>query len=126
MGLPYESEAELPSTPPPTYMDVVGGESVEMVETKVEGAKVTEEVNKLSLLSTVSSTTNSHVLNVVPHVESKQKRTLMSTNITPAYHIQVEKNPSDVINPDFSDLPGLLLQVVLAVHSVVDQQLTCT
>ena len=47
MGLPYESEAELPSTPPPTYMDVVGGESVEMVETKVEGAKVTEEVNKM-------------------------------------------------------------------------------
>jgi hypothetical protein len=31
-----------------------------------------------------------------------------------------------VINPDFSDLPGLLLQVVLAVHSVVDHQLTCT
>ena len=29
--------------------------------------------SKLSLLSTVSSTTNSHVLNVVPHVESKQK-----------------------------------------------------
>ena len=47
MGLPYESEAELPSAPPPTYMDVVGGESVEMVETKVEGAKVTEEVNKM-------------------------------------------------------------------------------
>ena len=52
------------------------------------------------------------------------KKTWMSTNITPAYHIQVEKNPSDVINPDFSDLPGLLLQVVLAVHSVVDHQLT--
>ena len=47
MGLPYESEAELPSTPPPTYTDVVGGESVEMVETKDEGAKVTEEVNKM-------------------------------------------------------------------------------
>ena len=47
MGLPYESEAELPSTPPPTYTDVVGGESVEMVETKDEGAKVPEEVNKM-------------------------------------------------------------------------------
>ena len=33
MGLPYESEAELPSTPPPTYTDVVGGESVETVLT---------------------------------------------------------------------------------------------
>ena len=47
MGLPYESEAELPSTPPPTYTDVVGGESVEMVETKDGGAKVPEEVNKM-------------------------------------------------------------------------------
>ena len=80
--------------------------------------------SKLSLLSTVSSTTNSHVLNVVPHVESKQKN--LDVN---QYHPSIShpswKNPSDVINPDFSDLPGLLLQVVLAVHSVVDHQLTC-
>ena len=140
--------------------------------------------SRLSLPSTVSLTTNFHVLNVVQHVKDihplspkhitsklkkkfllmwyilisatswypppscpcspqgrrqpthmslmlshtlkANKKTWMSTNITPAYHIQVEKNPSDVINPDFSDLPGLLLQVVLAVHSVVDHQLTCT
>ena len=140
--------------------------------------------SRLSLPSTVSLTTNFHVLNVVQHVKDIQplspkhitsklkkkfllmwyilisatswypppscpccpqcrrppthmslmlshtfkvnKKACMSTNITPAYHIQVEKNPSDVINPDFSDLPGLLLQVVLAVHSVVDHQLTCT
>ena len=63
---------------------------------------------------------------MLSHTLKVNKKTWMSTNITPAYHIQVEKNPSDVINPDFSDLPGLLLQVVLAVHSVVDHQLTCT
>ena len=50
----------------------------------------------------------------------------MSTNITTAYHILVEETPTEVIHPNASDLPGLLLQLVLAVHSVVNQQLTCT
>ena len=67
-----------------------------------------------------------HMSLMLSHTLKVNKKTWMSTNITPAYHIQVEKNPSDVINPDFSDLPGLLLQVVLAVHSVVDHQLICT
>ena len=37
----------------------------------------------------------------------------------------MRKNPTEVIHPDFGDLPGLLLQVVLAIHSVVDHQLSC-
>ena len=48
----------------------------------------------------------------------------MSTNITTAYHILVEETPTEVIHPNASDLPGLLLLVVLAVHSVVDHQTT--
>ena len=48
MGIPYESEGqgELPNTPPPTYTAVVGGESVEMVETKADDAKNIEDVSK--------------------------------------------------------------------------------
>ena len=32
--------------------------------------------------------------------------------------------PTEVINPNVSDLPGLLLLVALAVHSAVDHQTT--
>ena len=45
--------------------------------------------SRLSLPSTVLSTTNSHVLNVVTYVESI--KTFMSTTITTAYHILVEE-----------------------------------
>ena len=41
----------------------------------------------LSLPPMVSSTTSSHVLNVIKHVE-----TFMSTNVSKAYHILVEEN----------------------------------
>ena len=34
------------------------------------------------------------------------------------------KIPTEVIHPNLSDLPGLLLLVVLAVHSDVDHQTT--
>ena len=78
--------------------------------------------SNLSLLSTVSSTANSHVLDVVTHVENK--KTLMSTNIITACHMLLKKTLSDVIYPNVSVLPCLLLQVVLAVHSVVDHQTT--
>ena len=78
--------------------------------------------SKMSLSSMVSSTTNFHVLNVVRHVENK--KTLMSTNIITAYHILSKKMSTDVIYPNVSVLPGLLLQVVLAVHGVVDHQTT--
>ena len=44
----------------------------------------------LSLPSTLPSTTNSHVLNVVRQVESI-KKTFMSTTITTAYHVLVEE-----------------------------------
>ena len=76
--------------------------------------------SKLSLLSTVSSTANSHVLNVVRHLENK--KTLMSTNIITAYHMLLKKTLSDVIYPNVSVLPGLLLEVVLAVQGVVGHQ----
>ena len=49
MGIPYEAEAQgetLPVTPPPTYTTVMGGESVEMVETKDNDGKKNEDVNK--------------------------------------------------------------------------------
>ena len=51
----------------------------------------------------------------------------MSTSITTAYHILLEENSnkSDISKiriPNVSELPGLLLQVVLAVHSAVDHQ----
>ena len=49
---------------------------------------------------------------------------MMSTIITTAYHILVGKIQTEVIHPNISHLPGLLLLVVLAVHSVVDL-LTC-
>ena len=78
--------------------------------------------SKLSSPCTVSPTTNSHVLNVVRHVENK--KTLMSTNIITAYHILSKKMSTDVIYPNVSVLPGLLLEVVLAVHGVVDHQTT--
>ena len=48
----------------------------------------------------------------------------MSTTIIKAYHILLKKTLSDLIYPNVSVLPGLLLQVVLAVHGVVDHQTT--
>ena len=48
----------------------------------------------------------------------------MSTTITTAYHILVEETPTEVIHPNASDLPGLLLLVVHTGHSVVDHQTT--
>ena len=48
----------------------------------------------------------------------------MSTNIIKAYHILSKKMSTDVIYPNVSVLPGLLLEVVLAVHGVVDHQTT--
>ena len=74
--------------------------------------------SKLSLLSTVSLTANPHVFNVVRHVENK--KTLMSTNIIPAYHILSKEKSTDVVYPNVSVPPGPLLQVVLVVHGVVD------
>ena len=43
----------------------------------------------------------------------------MSTNIITAYHMLLKKTLSDVIYPNVSVLPGLLLQVVLVVHGVL-------
>ena len=77
--------------------------------------------SNLSLLSTVSPTANSHVLDVVTHVENK--KTLMSTNIITAHQL-LKKMSTDVIYPNASVLPGLLLEVVLAVQGVVDHQTT--
>merc|ERR1712016_380223 len=48
----------------------------------------------------------------------------MSTNIITAYHMLLKKTLSDMMYPNVSVLPGLLLQVVLAVHGVVDHQTT--
>ena len=46
-----------------------------------------------------------------------------STNSTTS---SLKKISSDVMHPHVSNLPGHLLQVLLAVHGVVDHQLSCT
>ena len=50
----------------------------------------------------------------------------MLTTIATAFHALVEKISTDVIHPDVRYLPGLLHLVVLAVHGVVDSQISCT
>ena len=78
--------------------------------------------SKLTLSPMVSSTTNSHVLNVVTHVKNKKK---LSCHPTSSQHITFYKKTStDVIYPNVSVLPGLLLKDVLAMHGVVDHQTT--
>ena len=81
--------------------------------------------SKLSMPFTVSSTTNSSVLNVGRQVESINK---FHNN-----HHHYGKSRSRkfqlmwyILNPHVSDLPGLPLQVVHAVYGVVDHQLTYT
>ena len=56
----------------------------------------------------------------------KVKTTFMLTTIATAFHVLVEKISTDVIHPDVRYLPGLLHLVVLAVHGVVDSQISCT
>ena len=48
----------------------------------------------------------------------------MSTTIATTYHVLVEENSNKMTYPNVSDLPGLLLHVVLALHSAVDHQTT--
>ena len=77
-----------------------------------------------SLLPTVPSTTNPHLLYVARHVNS-------INNSHFNHHHQsilrpLKKILTKMIHPNVSDLPGLLLQVVLAVHGLVDHQLICT
>ena len=71
----------------------------------------------------VSSTTNSHVLIVFRNVESI-KKTHMSTTITTEYHSLVNENFNLCDTSYVRYLPGLLLLVVLAVHSAVDHETT--
>ena len=80
--------------------------------------------SKLSLPSTLLLTTSSHLVYVVRHVKS-----IDNSHVNHHNHIILhpsKKTSTDVILPNVSDLPGLLLQVVLAVHAVVDHQLTFT
>ena len=56
----------------------------------------------------------------------KVKTTFMLTTIATAFHDLVEKISTGVIHPDVRYLPGLLHLVVLAVHRVVDSQISCT
>ena len=77
-----------------------------------------------SLLPTVPSTTNPHVLYVARHVNS-------INNSHFNHHHQsilrpLKKIITKMIHPNVSDLPGLLLQVFLAVHGLVDHQLICS
>ena len=78
--------------------------------------------SKLSSLCTVWSTTNSRVFNVVRYVENKK-----NSHVNQHHHSishPIKKMSTDMIYPIVSLLPGLLLEVVLAVHGVVDHQTT--
>ena len=78
----------------------------------------------LFLPPTVSSTTSSHVLNVVGHVESIKNVHINHHHHSLSHPSWKNSNWSDWLHPNASDLPGLLLLVVLAVHSVVDHETT--
>ena len=81
----------------------------------------------LSSPSTMLTNIDLHVLNVVIHVSRINKKPFWSYTITTAYHILCSwKIPIEVIHPYVSDLRGLPLLVVLAVHIVVNHQLTLT
>ena len=84
--------------------------------------------SQFSLPSTVSSTSNSHHLNVVTNVKN------IKENFDVNHHHQSISHPSlnkfqlkwYMWSDYVRDFPGLLLLGILAVHSVVDHQLTCT
>ena len=77
--------------------------------------------SRLFLPSTVRLTTISHILGVVRHVERIKK--LLSQPPSPQHITSLLKKIStEVIHPHVSVLPGLLLLVVLAVHSAADHQ----
>ena len=78
--------------------------------------------SKLSLLCTVWSTTNSRVFNVVRYVENKKNSHVNQHNQSTS--TPLKKTSTDVIYPNVSLLPGLLLEVFLAVHDVIDHQTT--
>ena len=78
----------------------------------------------LSLPSTVPSPTNSHVLYEVRYVEGINKFHVNHHQQTTTSSLK--KISCDVMHLNVSNLPGLLLQVLLAVHGVVDHQLSCT
>ena len=66
----------------------------------------------------VLSTTNSHVNNVVRYVENK-----IISHVNQHHHSishPIKKMSTDMIYPNVSVLPGLLLQDVLVVHGVVN------
>ena len=76
------------------------------------------------LPSTVPSPTNSHVLYEVRYVEGINKFHVNHHQQTTTSSLK--KISCDVMHLNVSNLPGLLLQVLLAVHGVVDHQLSCT
>ena len=108
-----------------TAYHILVEENSNLNDTSVFSATFVVFFSMLSLPSLVSSATNSHVLNVVRHVESI-KKTCMSTTIAAACHIKLKKFQPKYYILFVIDLPGFLLHVVLAAHGVVDHQLTCT
>ena len=77
-----------------------------------------------SLLSTMPLTTNSYWLHVVRHVEGINKFHVNHHQQTTTSSLK--KISCDVMHLNVSNLPGHVLQVLLAVHGVVDHQLSCT
>ena len=80
----------------------------------------------------IRSNTNTHELNVVTNVKTikmihfnHQNHSIFYPSWRKFKTEVIHPNVSD-LHPNISDFPGLLLQVFLAVPSVVDHQLTCT
>ena len=74
-----------------TAYHILVEENSNLNDTSVFSATFVVFFSMLSLLSMVSSATNSHVLNVVRHVESI-KKTFLLTTTTAAIHTLVEEN----------------------------------
>ena len=77
----------------------------------------------LSSPSTVSSTTNSRVLSDVSYVQN-QKNLLYQPPLPHQITSKLAKVPTEIIHPNVNDFPGLLLLVVLAIHSALNHQTT--
>ena len=76
-------------------------------------------LSRMFLPATVSSTKNKHVLML--NVESIENFHVNHIHYNISY-IRVEENSIQSDHPNLSDLPGLLLLVVLALHSASDHQ----
>ena len=87
----FKNKKKFMSTNITTAYHILVEENSNLNDTSVFSATFVVFFSMLSLPSMVSSATNSHVLNVVRHVESI-KKTCMSTTIAAACHIKLKNS----------------------------------